>query len=104
MSKFKRAISYALSAVLALGIVSPVSAYKIADDVAGTKYEEAATVLGALGIMVGDDVGTFRPDDNISRAEFAKIAVHALGIENIASSNQGISVFPDVATDHWANG
>jgi len=104
MSKFKRVISYALSVVLALGIVSPISAYKIADDVAGTKYEEAATVLGALGIMVGDDKGDFRPDDNISRAEFAKIAVHALGIENIASSNQGISVFPDVATDHWANG
>lgn len=104
MSKFKRVISYALSAVMALGIVSPVSAYKIADDVAGTKYEEAATVLGALGIMIGDDTGAFRPDDNISRAEFAKIAVHALGIENIASSNQGISVFPDVSTDYWANG
>ena len=104
MSKLKRVVSYALSAVLALSIASPISAYKIADDVAGTKYEEAATVLGALGIMVGDAVGTFRPDDNISRAEFAKIAVHALGIENIASSNQGISVFPDVSTDHWANG
>lgn len=104
MSKLKRILSLAVGAVMALGIVNPVAAFQIADDVAGTQYAESATVLGALGIMVGDDDGAFRPNDNISRAEFAKIAVHALGIENIASANQGVSVFPDVPTSHWANG
>ncbi len=104
MSKIKRALSFALGTVMAISMVIPAAAYKIADDVQGTPYEEAATVLGALGIMVGDDVGTFRPDDAISRAEFSKIAVHALGIESIASANQGVSIFPDVTTDHWANG
>lgn len=104
MSKIKRVLSLGLGAVMALSTAVSASAYKIADDVLGTPYEEAATVLGALNIMVGDDVGTFRPDDAISRAEFAKIAVHALGIESVASANQGVSIFPDVATDHWANG
>jgi hypothetical protein len=72
-------------------------------DVKGTRYEDAATVLGALDVMVGGD-GVFRPDDSITRAEFAKVAVHLLGLEENADAEKGNSRFADVSIEHWANG
>ena len=35
------------------------------EDVAGTRFEEPVQILAALEIMVGDDDGAFRLDDNI---------------------------------------
>ena len=63
-----------MSALLAFALVvsffTPKAfAYKVSDDVADTKYHEAATVLGALNIMVGDDTGLFRPEDGVTRDE-----------------------------------
>lgn len=103
MSVFKKALSVVLAFIIAIGITAPASAYQISDDVAGTQYAEAATVLGALGIMIGDE-GGFRPNDTVTRAEFAKIAVYALGLKDVAESSKGVSKFPDVGIDHWANG
>lgn len=103
MSAFKKVLSIVLVLIMAIGIVTPANAFEISEDVAGTTYEEAATVLGALGIMIGDE-GGFRPNDTVTRAEFAKIAIHALGLEDVAESSKGISKFPDVGIDHWANG
>ncbi len=73
-------------------------------DIQGTKYEEAAEVLGALGIMIGDDTGAFRPDDNIKRSEMAKVAVYSVGLEDVANGSNTPTIFPDVARNHWANG
>lgn len=74
-------------------------------DIAGTKYEEAAELLGALGIMVGDaESGAFRPSDPIIRSEMAKVAVYSVGLEDIAVSSNGSTRFPDVPANHWATG
>ena len=74
-------------------------------DIAGTKYEEAAELLGALGIMVGDaEDGAFRPGDPIIRSEMAKVAVYSVGLEDIAVSSNGSTRFPDVPSGHWATG
>lgn len=77
----------------------------LAPDIAGTKYEEAAELLGALGIMVGDaESGAFRPNDAIIRSEMAKVAVYSVGLEDIAVSSGGSTGFPDVPSGHWATG
>ena len=77
----------------------------LAPDIAGTEYEEAAELLGALGIMVGDaESGAFRPADPIIRSEMAKVAVYSVGLEDIAKSSAGATKFPDVPADHWATG
>lgn len=77
----------------------------LAPDIADTKYEEAAELLGALGIMVGDaETGAFRPSDAIIRSEMAKVAVYSVGLEDIAVSANGSTRFPDVPADHWATG
>ncbi len=77
----------------------------LSPDIQGTKYEEAAEVLGALGIMVGDaETGAFRPDDNILRSEMAKVAVYSVGLEDIATGSSQMLTFPDVPANHWAVG
>lgn len=77
----------------------------LSPDISGTKYEEAAEVLGALGIMVGDrDTGSFRPNDDIKRSEMAKVAVYSSGLEDVANNSSSPSRFPDVSSKHWALG
>ncbi len=77
----------------------------LSPDIVGTKYEEAAELLGALGIMVGDaESGAFRPNDNIIRSEMAKVAVYSVGLEDIAKGSTGSTKFPDVPLGHWATG
>ncbi len=77
----------------------------LSPDIAGTKYEEAAEVLNALGIMVGDaEDGAFRPDDPILRSEMAKVAVYSVGLEDVATGSGYATRFPDVPAGHWATG
>lgn len=72
---------------------------------AESRYEEAIGAMGALEIMVGDAGSTdFRENDPIKRSEFAKVAIHALGLSEVAASFVQSSAFPDVAEDHWAKG
>jgi len=103
MNNFKTKL---ISSVLTLASIASSAPALAATphDVIGTRYEEPVQILSALKIMIGDDAGTFRPDDSIIRSEVAKIAVHALGLEDAANSMKGQSKFPDVALDHWANG
>lgn len=79
-------------------------ASRIPVDVEGTRYEEPIRILQALDIMNGDGDGNFRPDDTIKRSEVTKMAVLAMGLGDAAESAKGTSNFPDVPTDHWANG
>lgn len=78
-------------------------------DVEDTKYEEAVEYLRLKGIMKGYPDGTFRPDDCITRAEFAVIAVLTKGLSSAetvqGNSNMGEqNQFRDVPADHWAYG
>ena len=55
--------------------------------------------LKKLGIMVGDEDGNLRLDDNITRAEAAKMICVAAGLSTQAAD--GGNVFPDVPDSHW---
>lgn len=97
---FRKTIAASVASLMALSL----GAFS-ASSAAADKYKEAIGALGALEIMVGDaGSGDFRADDPIKRSEFAKVAIHALGLSDIAASLQNRSVFPDVAEDHWAKG
>lgn len=97
-----------LSAILAAGTMTAAASIPalaaIPEDVAGTRFEEPVQVLSALKIMIGDESGKFRLDDTIIRSEVAKMAVHALGLEDAAETAKGSTKFDDVNTEHWANG
>ena len=102
MNSKKKLLCAALSMSTLLGAMPALAA--IPTDVKGTRYEEPVQVLNALKIMIGDDTGSFRLDDAISRSEVAKMAVHAMGLEEVAESSKGNKDFLDVPADHWANG
>ncbi len=104
MSKFKRFVStMATTAILVSGI-STSSFAALSSDIIGTDYEEAAKVLGAFEIMVGDaGTGLFRPEDPIKRSEVTKVAVALKGLSSVANSSSATR-FPDVEAGHWATG
>lgn len=58
------------------------------------------TELGERGIVVGYPDGTFQPDENVTRAEFASMAIKALGQEDISVA-QPVN-FTDVTPEFWA--
>lgn len=71
------------------------NAYK---DVVGYWAEPYVSNLASRGILGGFPDGTFHPNDNITRAQFAAIAVKALNVP----PNTGASSFNDVASKYWA--
>ncbi len=100
----KKTMAMLLGVIMLIGMSVSAFAYNVSADLEGTKYEDAGAVLGALDIMVGDPDGNFRPDDGIKRSEFAKIAIHVMGLETSAEASQSTTKFLDVAPDYWANG
>lgn len=58
---------------------------------------ECVASLAEQGVVSGDDNGNFRPDDAITREEFVKLLVCALGIETDSTEMP----FADVAENEW---
>ena len=90
----KKIISVMLTAVMLIAAL-PVMADSGND-------EDKMALLVELDIMVGDDDGNLRLDDNVSRAEFAKIAVASSRSKNTVASGLKISPFKDVPYWHWS--
>jgi len=105
MQGFKKTLVALLAVAMVLSLVGPVFAAPA--DVAGTKYEDAAVRLIALGIFKGDDKGNFNPDAPISRAEATAVIIRALGLGKSADLMNGVTKFADVNADaglQWATG
>lgn len=97
MNMFKRMASLVVMAVMMLQIAA--FAAPVPEDVIGTDYEAAASLLCALDIMVGDGTN-FNPDDNITRAEFAQILMKTLRLDAAAEAYSPTGVFTDVPKDN----
>lgn len=59
--------------------------------------------LSNLGIINGFGNNLFLPDETLTRAQFAKIAVYMLGEQKNAASYGTQTVFSDVSQSHWAS-
>lgn len=103
MRNLKKSLVFLVVFAMILSTVAPVFA-ATPSDVIGTDYEDAVGKLVALGIINGYEDGTFQPEKNISRAEFAKIACYVLGLQSAADLSKGPTKFKDVAAGHWASG
>lgn len=104
MRKMKKFVSLAVTLSLVSSLVAPAFAATSNNDVTGTQFEDSVTRMGALGIIGGYPDGTFKPQNNITRAEFAKIAVYMLGKQDAAALSSNSTKFKDVAKDNWAAG
>lgn len=90
--------------VLSLASVAFAAGYS---DVADLNQGEKASIakLNALNIINGYPDGTYKPANNITRAEFAKIACIAGGMGSSAEMLQGTpSQYSDVAAAQWYTG
>lgn len=97
----RKLLSVLLSLSLILGSLGMAFA-AVPDDVAGTEYEEAVTLLTSLEIVSGYPDGTFRPENTITRAEMARLLIAALELDDSAIGIYG-SALKDVG-GHWAKG
>lgn len=92
----KRFISLCLT--LALTAATAGAAFS---DISSGSLQQTASVLGSLGIMQGTGNNRFEPNRPLTRAEFCKLAVTAMGIDD-ASPYASHTIFPDVHASHWA--
>src|SRR5690606_37055255 len=100
----KKVLSLVLALVMVLGSFSFVSAANY-DDVTGTEFEKAVDRLSLLEVLEGFPDGTFKPNDTITRAQFAAVAVRAKGLADAAAASKGLPTgFTDVYVGHWAEG
>ena len=94
----KETLKILLSLFVGLVIAAPTFAYPDVDSThwAAKQIEE----LTEKGVIVGYPDGTFKPDDNVSRAEFASMAIKALGQEHTTVAQP--VTFTDIDTSFWA--
>lgn len=76
----------------------PVMAYPDVDE-SHWAYPQI-NILTEKGVIVGYPDGTFKPDENVTRAEFAAMAIRALGQEH-TKVVQPVH-FTDIDESHWA--
>ncbi len=89
--------------ILASLVVTTMSASAFTD-VADPEVALSADTLESLGIIGGFPDGSFKPNDVLTRAQFAKMAVISLGDDDLVTLQQSFTVFPDVLSTHWAAG
>lgn len=105
MKKTNRFIALLTALVLVFStMINTVAFAAVNPDVTGTDFEVAVAKLKAVGVMEGYPDGTFKPEGEITRAEFAKIAVVAMGLGDAAEASKGVTKFGDVTASHWASG
>lgn len=74
-------------------------------DIEGNPAEKDIKRLTGLGVLEGYPDGTFKPENSITRAEFAKIAVKLAGKENAANAMKSSKPnFKDVKANEWYTG
>jgi hypothetical protein len=107
----KRIIAPALVLLMVLAAVSVVA--RVGDNfdavfaaAAFTDFSsnEAVDFLVEQGVINGYEDGTFRPNNEITRAEFTAMLCRAMKEENEAKSLAGRSEFSDVKSSNWAAG
>ncbi|MEN2767348.1 S-layer homology domain-containing protein [Ornithinibacillus xuwenensis] len=81
--------------VLVLLLLSPISVQ--ADDITGHYFENDIRALIHEGIMVGYDDGIYKPNREVTRAEFTVFLVRILGLTDSSQSTS----FTDVSQQDW---
>ncbi len=98
----KKIMCALLAAITLLSLAAP-SVFAV-EKSAGLGEEKIIEIVGALGIMRGDENGNLNLDKGVTRAEFVKMAVCASNYKDDADVRTAYSIFPDVGASHWAAG
>ena len=105
MRNLKRALSLALASVMVASMtLIGAGAVSVDDfsDSADIVNKEAVTVLATLGVITGNDDGSYAPADTISRAEMSTIICRVLnGGKDPVLGESVTNTYTDTAS-HWA--
>lgn len=102
MRNLKKTLCLVLALVFVLGLCTVGAADIAFTDEKDIQYKEAVQFMAGLGILNGYEDGSFKPGQNLTRAEAAKIIAYLVGgpsVENTPSE----AVFTDVPVNDWAN-
>lgn len=89
------------ASLMVLGIFAMPSMATPFPDVAPSHWAASQIeLLAEQGVVVGYPDGTYKPDENVTRAEFASMAIKALGQEHTTVA-QPVD-FTDISPDYWA--
>ncbi|MCL1810115.1 MAG: S-layer homology domain-containing protein, partial [Clostridiales bacterium] len=110
MRKMSKGLSFVLVLALILGSFSMVSAAVTAapgdiaklSDIEGILGQEEIEVCQYLGIITGNPDGTYLPDKDVNRAEFAAIITRTMGIPESALAGFSTTSFLDTSGYGWA--
>jgi hypothetical protein len=100
---YNKFLAGAATAAVVASAVVPVATHaaekNLTDVKEGSYYAEAVNTLAEAGVIKGYEDGTFRPNNQVTRAEVAKIIAVQLGLD---TENAGTANYSD-ANGHWAN-
>ena len=101
----KKVVSFLLALTMIIGsmgmtFAAPATTFNDVEDV---NVEKAVERLKAFGVVDGYEDGTYRPEKEVTREEFAKLMVTALGMEHAAKAVQ-VADFSDVEAGRWSAG
>lgn len=71
-------------------------------DISDQTTANAAEVLRLMGVMDGYSDGSFKPNQQLNRAQFCKMTVYAMNKQGSLGLYRTVTVFPDVKPSHWA--
>lgn len=102
MKNLNKVLAMLVVFMMMLSTVAFASSFTdVADE---SSYSTAIEVGVDLGLLKGYEDNTFKPEGEITRAEFAAIVVRLLGQEAQAAGAKAATQFKDVPADHWAAG
>lgn len=104
MKNAKRFLCLALTFLMVLSSVGVFASFS--DVPESTSYAQAVSSLNQLGIITGYTDGTFKPDNDVTRAEFCAMLMRTMGYGNIGAATAEGLPFSDVSDSNsdisWA--
>ncbi len=100
----KQLLSLVLALALALGMAPAAFAVGTFSDVSDMTTAQNLEVLSMMGVVDGVSGGAFNPAGTLTRAQFCKMAVEAMGEGDRVSIYRNYTIFPDVKPGYWAAG
>ena len=99
----KQIVAIALCFLLtaAASVCCPASAAAVETSADEQEYEKEIFVLSGLEILQGFEDGSYRLDEQLTRAQFAALTLRLLGVYDAADCPED---FADVDSKHWAAG
>ena len=101
----KRVSAFLLAAALSVSLLLiPAGAADATrfSDVTDPTTATAIEVLRLMGVLSGYEDGTFRPANQLTRAQFCKMTIHATDSTGELGRYRTVTIFPDVKPSYWA--